>query len=106
VGVLKLNARNIPFVNIVKYFGVIFDWGMTWKLPIDRTAAKALATYTRIHSLFKSEYLGFNIKLTLHDTPIISVKIVYFFHLVERGARLLRETTATADPCYLSYCQF
>jgi hypothetical protein len=28
---LKLNGRNIPFVNSVKYLGVLFDKRMTWR---------------------------------------------------------------------------
>jgi hypothetical protein len=31
---LTLNGRNIPFVNSVKYLGVIFDKRMTWRLHI------------------------------------------------------------------------
>jgi hypothetical protein len=31
---LKLNERNIPFVNGVKYIGVLFDKRMTWRLHI------------------------------------------------------------------------
>jgi hypothetical protein len=31
---LKLNGRNIPFVNSVKYLGVLFDKRMTWRLHI------------------------------------------------------------------------
>jgi hypothetical protein len=29
---LTLNGRNIPFVNSVKYLGVIFDKKVTWRL--------------------------------------------------------------------------
>jgi hypothetical protein len=46
--VLQLNGRNIPFVNNVTYLDVIFDRSVTWRLHIERTAAKALATYIRI----------------------------------------------------------
>jgi hypothetical protein len=42
---LQLNGRNIPFVNSVKYLGVIFDTRMTWRLHIENPAAKALGTY-------------------------------------------------------------
>jgi hypothetical protein len=41
---VQLNGRNIPFVNSVKYLGVIFDRRMTWRLHIEKTAAKALGT--------------------------------------------------------------
>jgi hypothetical protein len=32
---LTLNGRNIPFVNDVKYLGVIFDTMITWRLHIE-----------------------------------------------------------------------
>jgi hypothetical protein len=38
---LQLNGRNIPFVNSVKYLGVIFDRRMTWRLHIEKIAPKA-----------------------------------------------------------------
>jgi hypothetical protein len=61
---LTLNGRNIPFVNSVKYLGVIFDKGMTWRLHIEMIEAKAFRTFIRMYSLFKSERLSTNIKLT------------------------------------------
>jgi ABC-type transporter MlaC component len=71
--VLQLNGRNIPFVSNVKYLGVIFDRRMTWRLHIERTAAKALTTYVRTYSLFKRERLNINIKLTLYKALIRSI---------------------------------
>jgi hypothetical protein len=59
---LQLNGRNIPFVNSVKYLGVIFDRRMTWRLHIEKIAAKALGTYIRTYSKFKSKHLNANIK--------------------------------------------
>jgi hypothetical protein len=41
---LQLNGRNIPFVNSVKYLGVIFDRKMTWRPHIEIIAAKTLST--------------------------------------------------------------
>jgi hypothetical protein len=41
---LQLNGRNVPFVNRIKYLGVTFDRKMTWRLHIEKTAAKALGT--------------------------------------------------------------
>jgi hypothetical protein len=32
---LKMNGWNIPFVNKVKYLGVIFNKRMTWRLHIE-----------------------------------------------------------------------
>jgi hypothetical protein len=38
---LTLNGRKAPFVNNVKYLGVIFDKRITWRLHIERIEAKA-----------------------------------------------------------------
>jgi hypothetical protein len=70
---LTLNGRNIPFVNNVKYLGVIFHKRITWRLHIEMIEAKAFRTFFRIYSLFKSERLSANIKLTLHKALIRSV---------------------------------
>jgi hypothetical protein len=70
---LKLNGRNIPFVNSVKYLGVLFDKRMTWRLHIQMMGAKAFRTFIRLYSLFKSKRLSANIKLTLHKALIRSV---------------------------------
>jgi hypothetical protein len=70
---LTLNGRNIPFVNSVKYLGVIFDKRMTWRLHIETIEAKAFRTAIRLYSLFKSERLSVNIKFTLHKALIRSV---------------------------------
>jgi hypothetical protein len=70
---LTLNGRNIPVVNNVKYLGVIFDKRLTWRLHIDTIEAKAFRTFIRLYSLFKSERLSVNIKLTLHIALIRSV---------------------------------
>jgi hypothetical protein len=70
---LTLNGRNIPFINHVKYLGVIFDKRITWKLRIEITEAKAIRTFIRITSLFKNARLSANIKLTLHKALIRSV---------------------------------
>jgi hypothetical protein len=61
---LALNGRNIPFVNSVKYLGVIFDKKVAWRLHIEMIEAKVFRTFIRIYSLFKSERLSTNIKLT------------------------------------------
>jgi hypothetical protein len=70
---LTLNGRSIPFVNSVKYLGVIFDKRMTWRLHIGTIEAKAFRTFIRLYSLFKSERLCFKIKFTLHKALIRSV---------------------------------
>jgi hypothetical protein len=43
---------------------------MTWRLHIEMIKAKAFTTFIRIYSLFKSERLSANIKLTLHKALI------------------------------------
>jgi hypothetical protein len=70
---LTPNGRNIPFVNHVKYLGVIFNERITWKLHIEMIEAKSYRTFIRIYSLLKSERLSANIKLTLHKALIRSV---------------------------------
>jgi hypothetical protein len=70
---LTLNGRNIPFVNHVKYLGVIFDKRITWRLHLEMTEAKAFRTFIRIYSLFKSERLSAKVKLTLHKALIRTV---------------------------------
>jgi hypothetical protein len=56
-------GRNIPFVINVKYLGVTFK--MIWSHHIERNVFKALRTYVRTCSLFKSGRLSANINLTL-----------------------------------------
>jgi hypothetical protein len=46
---------------------------MAWRLHIQMIEAKALITFIRIYSLFKSERLSADIKLTLHKALIRSV---------------------------------
>jgi hypothetical protein len=62
-----------PFVNHVRYLGVIFDKRITWRLHIEMIEAKACRTFIGIYSLLKSERLSANIKLTLHKALIRSV---------------------------------
>jgi hypothetical protein len=69
---LQLNGRNIPYVNSVKYLGVIFDRRMTWRPHIEKTAAKVLWTYIRTYSIFKSKHLNANIKLIVYGALIRS----------------------------------
>jgi hypothetical protein len=52
---LILNGWNIPFVNSVKYLGIIFDKRMTWKLHIEMIKAKAFRVFLRLYSLLKNE---------------------------------------------------
>jgi hypothetical protein len=70
---LMLHGQNIPFANNVKYLDVIFDQRMTWSLYIETIKAKAFQTFIRLYSLFKSERLSANIKLTLHKALIRSI---------------------------------
>jgi hypothetical protein len=52
---LTLNGRDIPFVNSIKYIGVIFDKKITWRLHKEMIEAKTFRTFIRIHSQFESE---------------------------------------------------
>jgi hypothetical protein len=60
---LTLNGRNTPFVNNVKYLGVIFDKKITLRLHIKTIDAKAFRALIRTYFLFKSERLSDNINL-------------------------------------------
>jgi hypothetical protein len=68
-----MNGRNVPFLNSVKYLGVLFDKRMTWRVRIQMIEAKVFKTFIRIYYLFKSERLSANIKLTPHKALISSV---------------------------------
>jgi hypothetical protein len=46
--VLTLNGRNIPFVNNIKYLGVIFDRKITWRLHIEAIEDKAFRTFLSV----------------------------------------------------------
>jgi hypothetical protein len=59
-------------VNSVKYLGVIFDRKVTSRLHIEIIEAKAFRTFIRFYSLFISDTLSPNIKITLHKDTIIS----------------------------------
>jgi hypothetical protein len=50
---LTLNGQYVPFVDHVKYLGVICDKRITWRLHIEKTEVKAFGTFIRIWSLFK-----------------------------------------------------
>jgi hypothetical protein len=69
---ITLNGQSIPFVSHIKYLCIIFD-KITWRLYIEMIEAKAFRTFIRVYSLFKSERLSANIKLTLHKALIRSV---------------------------------
>jgi hypothetical protein len=43
----KLNGRNIPFLNSVKYLGVLFDKRTTWRLHKHMIEAKAFRTFIK-----------------------------------------------------------
>jgi len=65
-----LKGRNIPFVNQVKYLGVIFDRKNVWTIHIGTIEIKAFPTFIRVFSLFKSERLSANVNLTLHKALV------------------------------------
>jgi hypothetical protein len=58
-----LNGRNIPFVDSVKYFGVVFYMKITWRLHIKTVTTKAYRTFIKPYSLVKSERLSTHFKL-------------------------------------------
>jgi hypothetical protein len=70
---ITVNGRNIHFGSHVKYIDVILDKNITWRLHVEMIEAEAFRTFVRICSLFKSEHLSTNIKLTLHKALIRSL---------------------------------
>jgi hypothetical protein len=46
---------------------------MTWRLHIEETAAKALGTYIRTYSIFKSKHLSAHVKLIMYGALIRSI---------------------------------
>jgi hypothetical protein len=68
---------------------------MTWKLHIETMKAKAFWTFIRLYSLFKSEQLSTNIKVTLHKALIRSVT-TYACPAWEAGRNPSIETAASA----------
>jgi hypothetical protein len=65
-----LNGRNIPFVNTVKYVGVILGKKVTWRIHTEMIEVKTFRTFIRIYYLFESERLSSNIKLTLRKALV------------------------------------
>jgi hypothetical protein len=70
---LTVNVHNIPFVNSIKYLGVISDKEITCRLHIETVTTKAYKTFMRLYSLFKSDRLSTKSKLTLHKALIRSI---------------------------------
>jgi hypothetical protein len=68
--------RNIPFVNHVKYLGVIFTKRIIWRPHIEIIETKAFRTFIGVYSVFKNEPLSAYIKLPLNKALIRSV-IIY-----------------------------
>jgi hypothetical protein len=71
---LTLNGWNIPFVNSSKYLSVIFYKKITWRLHIQTVATKTYRTFVTLYSLFKTDWLSTNCKLTLHKALIRSIR--------------------------------
>jgi hypothetical protein len=65
---LELKGRNMFFVFNIRYLHLIFERNMTRKIHIERTVAKAMATYTRLYSLLRIERLSSNINDRLHSS--------------------------------------
>jgi hypothetical protein len=65
----------------VKYLGVVLDRRITWRLHMEMIEAKAFRTFIRVYSLFKSERLSANAKLTLHTALIMLIMTLCLPHL-------------------------
>jgi hypothetical protein len=68
---------TLNFNNNMSMAAVFLDIGKasdtSWQLHTEIIEAKAFKTFIRIYSLFKSERLRANIKLTLHKTVTRSI---------------------------------
>jgi hypothetical protein len=100
------------FVNSVKYLGVTFNRRMTWRLHIEKTAAKALGTYIRTYSIFKSKHLSAHIQLIMYRALIRDYTcfiqhlpsfnqhyVIYYYYCWWGGTNSLG-TAATSDLLY------
>jgi hypothetical protein len=67
---LTFKGRNIPFVNNIKYRGIISDRKITKRIYIKAIPARAFRTFIRIYPFFKTELLSVYIKLSLHKVLI------------------------------------
>jgi hypothetical protein len=70
---ILVDGRNILFVNGIKYPDVNFSKRITWRLHKEIIEAKAFRKLIKIYSLFKSERVSANIKVTFHKALIRSV---------------------------------
>jgi hypothetical protein len=98
---LALNGRNIPFVDHVKYLGVIFDKRITWRPDIEMIETKAVRTFITIYSLFNSEHLSANIKLSLHKALIRSVLADILLLKLQRLQNKVLRTIGNFSRCTL-----
>jgi hypothetical protein len=76
-GELQLNGRNTPFLNDITYPGVILHMGDDIETPYlkDCSRGPGHIQYIRIYSLFKSDPLNNNMKLTIHKALIRSIMV-------------------------------
>jgi hypothetical protein len=86
-------------VSHVKYFGVIFDKRITWRLHIEITDAKSFRTFIKIYSLLKRERLNANIKPTLHKALISSVAAVTYSLKLQRPQNKVLRIIAKFPRC-------
>jgi hypothetical protein len=94
---------KLPFVNSVKYHGVIFDEKVTWRLHIEMIETKDFRTFIRIYFLFKSERISTYFKLTLHKALIrrctpprdlhMAFKLPYIYDYITKVYRQQTEVT-------------
>jgi hypothetical protein len=89
---VTLNGWNIPFVNTVKYLGVIFDKKIAWRMQIQSVAIKVFRTLITLHSLFKSERLNTNTKFNLYKFPVVisDKKITWKMHIQPVAIKVFR----------------
>ena len=52
---VTMNERNIPFVNRVKYFYVMFERKTAWRFRIETTEAESFRKFFNVCFLFEYE---------------------------------------------------
>jgi len=93
---LALKGWQIPFVNHMKYLGVIFYKKISWKLCIGTIAAKALHIFISIYPILKSEHLSIGTKLIIYKALIKSTDLLCLPCVGIHGWQLPFEIAASA----------
>jgi hypothetical protein len=97
---LTLNGRNIPFVNSVKYLGVIFDKKVTWRLHIEMIKAKTFRMHIRILADYPAlpGYLFIPRLIVAFDISVVTEPLSSYQQFLIAGFRGYESCTHTRLP--------